>query len=170
MSRTILQVILVICLVVVASVAVIAQTPTSSLTPAEQARIKPLVAEETKAREALNAKIATLPEAKTFQSAQDAVKKADEALAKIIPTLKIKEAVDLQAARDALQKALDDLNKAVEKLPENAAWKEAGAKSLDLAYQIMAEHKLSSREFKPELNPQGDLVFTKLASVTPPKP
>jgi len=142
------------------------QTPTPA-TAAEQARMKPLIAAETKAREELNAKVATLPEAKTFQAAQDEYKKATEAFNKAAENLDIPEARAMRAARDALQKALDALNKSVEKLPENTAWKEAGAKSLDLAYQIQAEHKLSSREYKPDLNPQGELVFLK---VVPGKP
>lgn len=104
--------------------------------PEEQARMKPLIAAETKARESLNARVASLPEAKAYN-----------------------------AAKEALTKAVEALNKATEALPENDAWKQAGAKVLDEAYRILAAHALSSREFKPELNAQGDLVFTK---VVPP--
>jgi hypothetical protein len=125
--------------IIVLSVAatVVAQNAINAATTAEQARIKPLIAAETKARETLNTKIATLPEAKAYNE-----------------------------ARDALNKAAEALNKAAEGLPENAAWKEASAKVLDEAYKIQATHGLSSREFKPELDAKGDLVFTKLI---PPK-
>lgn len=125
------------------------QTAPLVASPAEQARIKPLVVAETKAREALLAKTATLPESTT-----------------------------LKAAKEAYDKALEQLNKATEKLPEHAAWKEAGARALDEAYRIQADHKLSSREYKPELNPKEDLVFVKIpvsvasagTAPTPPKP
>jgi hypothetical protein len=124
-------------LAIVSSVSAQTQTPQVA-TAAEQARIKPLVAAETKAREALLAKAATLP-----------------------------ESTALKAAKEAYDKALDDLNKATEKLPEHTAWKEAGARALDEAYRIQADHKLSSREHKPELDPKGDLVFVKIVA---PKP
>jgi len=140
----------------------IAQNSISPVRPEEQTRMKPLIEAETKAREALNAKIATMPEAKAFQSAQDELKKATDAFNLSVDKLDTPEAKALRAARDSFQKALEALNRSAEKLPENSAWKEAGAKSLDLAYQIMAEHKLSSREYKPELNAQGDLVFAKV--------
>lgn len=105
--------------------------------PADQARIRPLVDAETKAREALLAKTATLP-----------------------------ESAAVKAAKDAYDKALADLNKATEKLPEHQAWKAAGAKALVEAHRILAEHKLSSLEYRPELNAKGELVFTK---VSPPQ-
>jgi len=101
--------------------------------PEEQSRIKPLIAAETKAREELNKKIATLPEAKAYKDAQEALNKAAEAL-----------------------------NKAAENLPENIAWKSAGAATLDMAYKIQADHALSSREYKPALNEKGDLAFVKI--------
>lgn len=105
--------------------------------PDENARIKPLVTAETQAREALNAKIATLPEAKAYKDAEDALKRAAEAL-----------------------------NKAAGQLPEDQAWKQAQARVLDEAYRIQAAHGLSSREYRPELNDKGELVF---ARATPPK-
>lgn len=106
--------------------------------PADQARIKPFVEAESKAREALLAKTTALP-----------------------------ESAKVKAAKEAYDKALSDLNTAAEKLPEHAAWKQAGAKALDEAYRILAEQKLSSREYRPELDPAtSKLVFTKIA---PPK-
>lgn len=102
--------------------------------PADQARIKPLVEAETKAREALLAKTATLP-----------------------------ESAAVKAAKEAYDKALANLNTAAEKLPEHSTWKNAGAAALDEAYRILAANKLSSREYRPELNPKGELVFTKIA-------
>jgi len=134
-KRYTLLFIAVVVVLVVTGVAA-AQTPVSAK-PEENARLKPLVAAETKFREALNAKIATLPEAKAVND-----------------------------AKEAYNKALEALNKAAENLPENAAWREAGAKVLDEAYRIQAAHNLSSREFKPELNSAGDLVFSKMV---PPK-
>lgn len=116
---------------------VIAQNGATPAPPAEQARIKPLVEAETKAREALLAKTSTLP-----------------------------ESAKVKAAKEAYDKALTELNAAAEKLPEHDAWKQAGAKALDEAYRILAEQKLSSREYRPELNQAGQLVFTK---ITPPK-
>lgn len=101
--------------------------------PADQARIKPLVEAETKAREALLAKTATLP-----------------------------ESTAVKAAKEAYDKALANLNAAAEKLPEHQAWKESGARALDEAYRILAENKLSSREYRPELNAKGELVFIKI--------
>lgn len=100
----------------------------------DQAVIKPLVDAEKKAREALNAKIATLPESKRYQEAEKALKDAAERL-----------------------------NAAAEKLPENKAWKDAGAKTLDTAYRLQAKYQLSSREYRPELDDKGDLVFAKFA-------
>lgn len=130
---------LVVVVMLMLATAVLAQTPTTPAiaNPADQARIRPLVDAETKAREALLAKTATLP-----------------------------ESAAVKAAKDAYDKALADLNTAAEKLPEHSAWKMAGAKALDTAYQILAEHKLSSREYRPELNAKGELVFTK---VSPPQ-
>lgn len=101
----------------------------------DQAVIKPLVDAEKKAREALNGKIATLPESKRYQEAEKALKDAAERL-----------------------------NAAAEKLPENKAWKDAGAKTLDMAYRLQAKYQLSSREYRPELDDKGDLVFAKFAS------
>jgi hypothetical protein len=111
----------------------LAQAPLIA-TSEQQQRIKPLVDAETKARTALNAKIATLPEAKAYKDAEEALKKAGDAL-----------------------------NKVAEALPENAAWKSASAKTLDEAYKILAEQRLSSREYRPELDQGGQLVFAKIA-------
>jgi len=112
---------------------VLAQAPMIA-TSEQQQRIKPLVEAETKAREALNAKIATLPQAKAYKEAEEALKRAGDAL-----------------------------NKAAETLPENGAWKLASAHTLDEAYKILAEQRLSSREYRPELDKQGQLVFAKIA-------
>lgn len=127
---------LIVVTLLVLATAVLAQSPTTPViaSPNDQARIKPLVQAETEARKALNAKIATLPESKAYKDAEEALKKAGDAL-----------------------------NKAAESLPENAAWKSAGAKVLDEAYRIQAAHSLSSREYRPELNDKGDLVFARIA-------
>lgn len=110
----------------------LAQTTPMVAKPEDQQIIKPLVEAEKKARENLNAKIATLPESKAYQDAEKALKEAGE-----------------------------KLNAAAEKLPENAVWKEAGAKTLDTAYRLQAKYQLSSREYRPELNDKGDLQFAK---------
>lgn len=115
-----------------------AQNTITAASPAEQAKIKPLIDAETSAREKLNAKIATLPSAKAVRD-----------------------------AKEAYDKALEALNKEAEKLPENNEWKKAGAAVLDAAYALQAEHKLSSREWKPQLNSRGELEFAK---IEPPKP
>lgn len=130
------RLILVFVVATLFSTTLAAQTQVTAIVPArpeEQARIKPLIEAETKAREALNAKIATLPEAKA-----------------------------VAAAKEAYDKALAALNAVTEKLPENDQWKRAGAAVLDAAYAIQAEHKLSSREYKPQLSNKGELEFTKL--------
>jgi hypothetical protein len=134
------RIILCLLAVMVLAGSVSAQTQNSltAAKPEEQARIKLLIEAETKAREALNTKVATLPEAQAVRDAQAALEKANA----------------------ALQKAADAL-------PESQAWREAGAKVLDEAYRIQAAHGLSSREFKPELDAKGNLVFAK---TVPPKP
>jgi hypothetical protein len=71
---------LVIALTLVVGGIALAQTLPMVAKPEDQAVIKPLVTAETKAREALNAKIATLPEAKALKDAQDALNKAAESL------------------------------------------------------------------------------------------
>lgn len=109
-----------------------AQNSIVPISAEEQARIKPLVAAENKAREALNAKIATLPESKAYSDAQE-----------------------------ALKKAADALNKAADLLPESSALKLAAAAAWDEAYRIQASHQLSSREYQPELNEKGELVIVK---------
>lgn len=100
--------------------------------PAEQAKMKPLIAAETKAREQVLAKSATLP-----------------------------ESAAVKAAKDAYDKAVADFDKATRSLPEHAAWLKANAAVVSTAYQIMADHKLSSMDYKPELSPKGELVFLK---------
>lgn len=118
-------------------ISALGQNSISPVKPEEQLKVKPLIAAETKAREVLNTKIAALPEAKAYREAEEALKKAGEVL-----------------------------NAAADKLPETSAWRLASAQTLDEVYRIMAAHSLSSREFKPELDPKGDLVFTK---IPPPK-
>lgn len=120
-----------------AIVAVAQNTVPTSASTADQARIKPYVDAETKAREALLAKTSSLP-----------------------------ESAKVKAAKEAYDKAVAELNTAAEKLPEHEAWKLAGAKALDEAYRILADNKLSSREYRPELNSEGKLVF---ARITPPR-
>lgn len=115
-----------------------AQNPINSAKPEENARIKPLVAEMTKALETFNAKRDKLPEAKA-----------------------------LDAAKAAYDKALETLNKAVESIPEREAVKAAEAKVLDEIYRIQAAHNLSSREFKPVINEKGELAFAKIEPAKP---
>ncbi len=138
-----------------------AQTPAK---PEETAKIKPLVAAETKAREALNAKLAALPEVKAFNDARDklpemaAYKAAQAALDKAAQTLNEAAAKLPQATA---------LNKAVEALPENESLRTASAAIVREAYRAQAAHQLSHLEYKPQLNPKtGDLEFAK---IEPPK-
>lgn len=117
--------------------AMFAQNSITAAKPEESARMKPLIAELTKAQEALLAKQVQLPEAKAVN--------------------------DAKAVYD---KAVLALNDAAKKLPEHDAAKQAEAKALEVAYEILASHQLSSLKYKPEMNPKGELVFTKI----PPKP
>lgn len=110
----------------------LAQTPPMIASPAEQGRMKPLVAAETKAREAVLAKSATLP-----------------------------ESAAVKAAKEAYDKAVKDFDTATRNLPEHAEWLKTNAAVVTTAFQIMADHKLSSLEYKPELNDKGELVFSK---------
>lgn len=107
-----------------------AQTPAK---PEENARLKPLVAEMTKAQEVLTAKTIALPEAK---------------------------AVD--AAKAAYDKAITALNEARKKLPEYQAALDAEGQVLRFMYQVQAQHALSSLEYKPTLNEKGELAFVKI--------
>lgn len=109
----------------------LAQTPMLATT-AEQEKIRPLVTAETKAREAVLAKSASLPESRAV--------------------------ADAKAAYD---KAVADLDKAQKALPEHAEWTKANAAVVALAYQIMADHKLSSINYWPKLNDKGELMFVK---------
>lgn len=102
---------------------------------ADQTRIKPFVEAETKAREALLVKTNALP-----------------------------ESAKVKAAKEAYDKAVMELNSAAEKLPEHAAWKQASAKVAEEGWQILADNKLSSLKYRPELNAEGQLVFTKIAA------
>lgn len=95
-------------------------------------------------------------------------KPEDQAVIKplVVAEKKAREELNAKVAAlpeaEALKKAQDALNKAVEALPENKAWKEAGAKTLDTAYKLLAKYQLSSREYRPELNDKGDLVFSPI--------
>jgi hypothetical protein len=104
-----------------------------SAKPEYTAKLKPLVAEFTKAQEALNAKMILLPEAKAVQ--------------------------DAKAAYD---KAVAALTTAAEKLPEREAAKVAEARLLDHMYQAQAEHSLNSRKYRPVLSANGELAFVKI--------
>jgi uncharacterized protein YhaN len=119
-----------ILLIIALSVTATAQTPAK---PEQNAKLKPLVAEMTKAQEALNAKLIQLPEAKAVQ--------------------------DAKAAYD---KAVAALNIAAEKLPEREMVKTAEARVLDFMYRVQAEHALSSREYKPIISANGELAFVKI--------
>lgn len=109
--------------------------------PEENARLKPLVDALSKANEPLLAKRNTLPESKAVADAQAALQKATEAQAL-----------------------------AVQKLPEFEAVKSAEARLLDEVYKIMADHRLSSREYRPSLNDKGELAFVKIESLPPSPP
>lgn len=117
----------ILCLAIMA----LAQTPMVA-TSVEQEKIRPLVSAETKAREAVLAKSASLPESKAV---------AD--------------------AKVAYDKAVADLDKAAKALPEHSEWIKANAAVVGAAYQIMADHKLSSLDYWPKLSEKGELVFTK---------
>lgn len=133
-----MRLIYVFTLLVLFTVPILAQNPLTVAKPEESARMKPLIEELTKAQKALLAKQVQLPEAKAVN--------------------------DAKAVYD---KALEALDKAAEKMPEREAVKAAEAKALDEAYRILAAHNLSSREYKPEIGPKGDLVFAKIAPVKP---
>ena len=123
--------ILIIALVSTGILSVQAQTP-ATVKPEEQARVKPLVEALNKANEPLLAKRASLPESKVVSDAQA-----------------------------ALQKAVDAQMAAVQKLPEFEAVKSAETKLLDEVYRIMANHGLSSREFRPAFTDKGELTFAR---------
>lgn len=126
-----------------------AQSSINSAKPEENARIKPLVAEMTKALETFNAKRDKLPEAKALDAAKAAYDKA------------------LETAKVTYDKALEALNKAAESFPEREAVKAAEAKVLDEIYRIQAAHNLSSREYKPVINEKGELAFAKIEPAKP---
>lgn len=107
-----------------------AQTPAKPAKPDEQARIQPLIAAETTARDALNKKAEALPEMKAYRDAQEALRKAGAAL-----------------------------EKAINALPEKEALKTVSSKTLDEAARIQAAHGLSAREFEPRLDDKGKLIF-----------
>lgn len=107
--------------------------------PEENARLKPLVDALSKANEPLLAKRSSLPEAKAVSDAQA-----------------------------ALQRAIEAQELAVRKLPEFEAVKSAEARLLDEIYKIMADHRLSSREYRPSISDKGELAFVKIEQ--PPKP
>jgi hypothetical protein len=111
-----------------------AQTPTKpiTITSAEQAHVKPLLIDLAKVRDTWTTKRDTLPETKAV---------AD--------------------ARTALQKALDAQDSAARKLPEFDSLKTAEARVLDEIYRLMAEHKLSSREYEPVITDKGELAFVR---------
>lgn len=102
-------------------------------TPAEQARVKPLLETLNKVSEPFVAKRNSLPESKAVSDAQA-----------------------------ALQKAVDAQTAAAQKLPEFELIKSAEAKLLDEIYKILADHKLSSREYKPTITDKGELAFVKI--------
>lgn len=120
----------VLAILAFACIGALAQSTTIPAKPDEQARIAPLVIALTKAGQARDAKIATLPEAQALRDAEAALTKARTAL-----------------------------DKAAENLPENIAWKDAYAKVLDTAYDIQAKHNLSSREYQPRIGDKGELAF-----------
>lgn len=77
------------------------------------------------------------------------------------------EQAEIKPLLDAEVKAANALNAAISQLPEAKAYNAARNNSLDAQFRIMAKHGLSSREYKPELDAKGDLVFVKIVS---PKP
>lgn len=141
-----MKVFLLIIAVLFLSIAADAQTPMSAATAAEQARIKPLLDNLKKVQEPFVAKRDALPESKAVKDAQAAV----------------------TAAQANLEKALAAQNKVAIELPEFDSVKVAEAKLLDEAYRILAEHKLSSRDFRPILNDKGELAFVRIEPI--PKP
>ena len=121
-----------------ASLALAQQAAEILAKPEEQVKIKPLVAELTKAFQERTTKRATLPEAQ-----------------------KVKD------AEVALEKANKELDEAAEKLPETAAWKTAYAKLLDTSFDIMAKQGLSSRQYQPRITDKGELAFIPFKPTTP---
>lgn len=113
----------------------IASAQSTEIKPEEQARVKPLIAEFTKAQEALNAKIDQMPEAKTVRDAQA-----------------------------ALEKAIAALKKASESapFPERDVAKTAETKVIREFYRILAAHSLSSLEYRPVIDDKKELVIVKI--------
>lgn len=139
-----MKILLAVLLLFVAAVAAMSQVPLNA-NPAEQARIKPLLENLKKAQEPYTAKRDTLPEAKAVKDARAA----------------------LETAQFNLTKALEAQNKAAALLPEFDPVKVAEARLLDEIYRILADHKLSSREYQPTFNDKGELAFSR---IEPPKP
>lgn len=132
------RVILLLTIVAAFALTVAAQAPnTITVKPEDQARIKPLVEVMNKAQEPLIAKRSSLPESKAVTDAQA-----------------------------LLQKATDAQTAALQKLPEFKQVQVAEAKLLDEIYRILAEYKLSSRDYKPTINDKGELAFVR---IEPPK-
>lgn len=105
----------------------------TSVKPEEQAKLKPLIEALNKANDTFTAKRDAMPETKAVAEAQA-----------------------------VLQKAVSTQQAAMQKLPEYEPVKVAEAKLLDQIYQVMADHKLSSREYRPVLTDKGELAFTRI--------
>lgn len=126
--------------VIVMGTVALAQTPTTTpATATEQARVKPLIDTWKKAQEPFIAKRDALPESKAVKDAQAA----------------------LAAAQVNLDKALEARAKVEVTLPEFDPVKVAEARLLDELYRILADRKLSSRDFRPTLNDKGELAFVR---------
>lgn len=121
------------------------QIPTPAK-PEENARLKPLLDSLNKVQAPFIAKRNTLPESKSVTDAQKVV--AD--------------------AQIVLQKAIEARDLAAQKLPEFDVVKSSEARLLDEIYKILADHKLSSREYRPTITDKGELAFVKIEQ--PPKP
>ena len=135
--------------------------------PEDQAVIKPLIAASRDATRARNAKAEKLPEAKTVATAQTALTTAALKLPETKAVADARALFETAAAKLPEAKALRDAQAALEaaaaKIPEDQTLKQANAALLDAAFKAMARHQLSSRDYMPQINEKGELVFTKIA-------
>lgn len=156
------RIVLLAVVLMISALAAQAQTPAR---PEENARIQPLLADAKKAGQARDAKLATLPESQAVRDAEKALEKANGAWQKAAESLpQYQEVKKAQASRD---KSIEALNTAAVATAEDQAFKQAQAKLISEAFRILADNKLSSLEYRPEIDAAGNLVFAK---VTPPKP
>jgi len=115
--------------------------------PQEKAEFKTFQEAETKAITALKTATDKIPESKALAEAQAKF----DAIVKNLPEYKA-----LEAAQSAYKVA-------VNRLPEKETFDKANSETWDAAYRLLANRKLSSREYEPGLDASGALEFRKKA-------